>query len=117
MGGNALSVVTRRYSPLEYTQIAFKVNKILNYLDIKNCIPRSYSAKEDYGDLDVLILSESLKNRKIIDIIKKHFKPNEMYINQNVVSFDYKEFQINFILKFEKESYYSNNDLSNLKYY
>ena len=120
MGGSALkNTFTRRYSTEEYINLAEKVQTRLNSLQIESRIPLSFGAKESFGDLDVLILAESLKERNMREIIEQHFAPNEIYMNSHVYSFDYKEFQIDFILvktKFWDTSYhyYSYNDLGNL---
>ena len=120
MGGQALkSTYTRRYSKEEYTKITEEVQSKLKSLDIKSRVPKSYQSKESFGDLDVLILAESLKEKDMLDILNDHFKPNEIYKNSHVYSFDYKEFQIDFILvktKYWDTSYYyySYNDLGNL---
>jgi len=88
-------------------------------LDIKNAIPLSYSSKETYGDLDVLIKSDSLGNRNIRDIIIAKYNPHQIHHNEHIYSFDYKEFQIDFILVPDADwitsyYYYSYNDLGNL---
>ena len=67
--------------------------------------------------MDVL-LNKKVFN-KDVDLIKKLFEPNEIYNNGNVVSFDYKEFQIDFIYMSDDKfntafTYYSYNDLGNL---
>lgn len=119
MGGNALKIVkTRRYSKKEYEKILLEVGSILTTMDVVFNIPESYGAKESFGDLDVLILSESLKNN-ILSIIKDKYSPNEIHHNGNVYSFDYKEFQIDFIVVGEEnwhtsKKYFEFNDLGNL---
>jgi len=119
MGGNALSVPVRRYSAVEYSKLLFQINKILNSLDIKNAIPLSYSDKETYGDLDVLIHADSLKKRNIRELIEMTFHPHQIHHNEHIYSFDYKEFQIDFIIMNPENwttayHYYSYNDLGNL---
>ena len=119
MGGNALSVNTRRYSRMEYEDICQEVQYKLESLGIESVVPESFGAKDSFGDLDVLILAKSLGVKNMKDIIEDHFEPNEIYRNSHVYSFDYKEFQIDFILvktKYWETSYeyYSYNDLGNL---
>lgn len=118
MGGNALSVPTRRYKKNEYFDILVDVIKILNDNGIVGKVPLWYKNKDSFGDLDVLIKSSTVDGN-IIDIIKNVFSPNEIYNNGDVKSFDYKEFQIDFIMtsddKWEPSFvYFSYNDLGNL---
>lgn len=117
MGGNALKVYTRRYDKDEYLDL---VKEVLDKLDNKGIIgvvPASYRDKDTFGDLDVLIKSSTL-NGDIIDIINELYEPKEIYNNSDVKSFDYKEFQIDFILtsdaKWETSiNYFTYNDLGN----
>jgi len=120
MGGQALkSTYTRRYSKEEYERLCDTVLTRLKSLGIESRVPKSFGAKDSFGDLDVLILAESLKGKDMREIIEQHFAPNEIYHNSHVFSFDYKEFQIDFILVKTKYwdtsyQYYSYNDLGNL---
>lgn len=120
MGGQALkNTFTKRYSKEEYKRLEDAVQTRLKSLKIKSRVPKAFGAKETFGDLDVLILAESLHGKNMIDVIEDHFAPNEIYHNSSVYSFDYKEFQIDFILvktKYYDTSYhyYSYNDLGNL---
>ncbi|MFW5848106.1 MAG: hypothetical protein ACOCVF_04250 [bacterium] len=123
MGGQALKIAkTRRYSASEYETIKFMVSSILMepYL-FSFYFPLSYRKKESHGDLDVLIHSGHL-NKLNIDLreyIQERFSPTEIVKNGSVYSFDYKEFQIDFIVVKTKDwetskIYYSYNDLGNL---
>ena len=120
MGGQALkNTFTRRYSRKEYIKLEVDVQTKLHKLNINSRVPEYFGAKDTFGDLDVLILAESLKGKDMREIIEDHFAPNEIYHNGSVYSFDYKEFQIDFILvktKYWDSSYhyYSYNDLGNL---
>lgn len=120
MGGQALkNTFTRRYSKDEYFRLEDAVQTRLKSLKINSRVPKAFGAKETYGDLDVLILAESLNGKDMRTIIEDHFAPNEIYHNGSCYSFDYKEFQIDFILvktKYWDTSYhyYSYNDLGNL---
>ena len=120
MGGQALkNTYTRRYSKKEYINLEVDVQMKLHKLGIKSRVPLAFGAKETFGDLDVLILAESLNNKGMRNIIEAEFAPNEIYHNGSCYSFDHKEFQIDFILvktKYWDTSYhyYSYNDLGNL---
>lgn len=125
MGGNALKIKTCRYNAEDYALISVDVANKLNYYEtsngvgIKNTIPKSYHKKNSFGDLDVLIDTKTLGNDNIKDIINILFSPNEIFHNGSCYSFDYKQFQIDFILVKSKyfetsKIYYSYNDLGNL---
>lgn len=117
MGGNALKVYTRRYDLDEYNDIVTEVLNKLISKGILAAIPKSYKNKQTFGDLDVLVKSSSVDG-DILDVINELFKPNDIYNNSDVKSFDYKEFQIDFILTSDSKwetsiNYFSYNDLGN----
>lgn len=117
MGGNALSVPTRRYEKQEYLNILNEVRVKLSYLGIESEVPAWYTNKETFGDLDILIKSSTIEG-DINEIIQEIFQPNEVYHNSHVKSFDFKEFQIDFILVGDDNwetsiLYFSFNDLGN----
>jgi hypothetical protein len=121
MGGNALKIAkTRRYSKKEYEEIS---REFIDTLPFKIYIPKSFGNKDSFGDLDILVHSGSYNNivgdKSMYDFIKETFNPTEIYNNSNVVSFDYKEFQIDFIrvkdINWEtSKRYFEYNDLGNL---
>ena len=122
MGGNALkNTFTRRYSADEYYKIIPEVELILQdeYKTRVAALP-SYRDKADFGDADILLeknVSTSGLNDK--EIIQRLFGPNEIVVNGNVISFDYKQLQIDVIRvgseNFESSlAYYSHSDLGNL---
>lgn len=100
MGGNALkSVTTIRKKKVEYDQIKnIIISKIVNYLtsnisNIKYGLIMETPNKEDFGDLDILI---SGNDNEIFDMIN-FFEPDEIQRSGNVFSFNYKDFQIDFL--------------------
>lgn len=118
MGGKALkNTYTRRYNSYEYNELSDEViDSIQHYWSWSEVIP-AYFSKRDFGDMDVLVANSAYNNRRI-EIISTLFSPNEIVKNGNVVSFDYKEFQIDLI--FVDSSYYyfafgyfAYNDLGN----
>jgi hypothetical protein len=120
MGGNALKVLTKRFNKSEYNAAASYISLTLKSYGIKHYITNSYSKKEDFGDLDVLISTENIEdNDGMFDLINRAFISKEIKRNKSVISFDYNEFQIDFILINDKhwsasKVYYSYNDLGNL---
>ena len=116
MGGNALkNTQTRRYEREEYFAVAKKVTDILAKQGIKCEVIRSYEEKESFGDLDVLVLqTPNLKN-----LVETKFKPNEMVVNDNVISFNVDQLQVDLIQAPEHQyefsrNYFAYNDLGNL---
>lgn len=127
MGGTALSklgVQTRRVDRKEYFEISNEVTSILGrqWFLSANVIP-SYLEKESFGDLDVLIPIDTKnldlsKVRDLAALIATSFKSNAFVQNGNIVSLDYKEFQVDLIFCPETEfsysyNYFSWNDLGN----
>lgn len=107
MGGNALKIgLTEKKLFLNYFQIKNEIIQIIKQTkqnlfilnDLYN-IPN----KLEYGDLDLIYyrLYDSNNNiisyNQIINYIQSHFQPNEIKHISNIISFDYKKFQIDFI--------------------
>ena len=121
MGGNALTeTFTRRYEKNEYFNIVDEVIAELHWefeIERISDIP-AYREKDSFGDLDILY---SMPNnvQLTVDDIQELFSPNQIVKNSEVISFDYKEFQIDLIF-IEKDrykyalNYYSWNDTGNL---
>ena len=97
MGGNALkNVVTRRYARAEYYQLKERLLSKLQGRIERYDVPREFPGKESFGDLDVLMVCPP--SVKITKLIEELFDPNEIQHNGDVYSFDFEEFQIDFIL-------------------
>lgn len=122
MGGNALSFETKRLSKADYDDVYARVIVALQ----KYCGPilatrtDSYRDKSDFGDLDILILCESnLRKKEISEFIRTELNPKELVLNGGVFSFDVNDFQVDFILAPDVETfrfaicYFSWNDLGN----
>lgn len=117
MGGNALKkVTTRRYSCDEYNELKSNVTRRLANIP---CVTRfkvtdAYRTKESFGDMDILIaLTDPALAREIALNV---FDATEVFTNGQCVSFDYKQFQIDFIVTPVEEfdmadMYYAWNDL------
>ena len=109
IGGNALkNTVTRRYNAAEYFEVSAEVVQILtdsfdHYVDFRKIevIP-AYSEKETFGDCDILTTMKFTRQQ-----IQKTFSPNEIVINGDVISFDYKELQFDLIYSPSDEFEYS----------
>lgn len=121
MGGLALkNTFTRRYQKEEYFDLVKDVfQKIMSTQHTTSCavIP-AYDEKESFGDMDVLYSTYD-DHIMLIDHIKEVFSPNEIVKNGEVISFDYKELQIDVIHAHQDYfeyalSYFSWNDTGNL---
>jgi hypothetical protein len=140
MGGKALNkygITLERKTTQEFFEIASKIAVQLTYgLGITTEVPvrfkydislasqtvRCYNSKPDHGDLDVLIKMDQNFCDKKIDIkkyIQDTFKPRVIHTNGGVQSFDFKNFQIDFIPIDESsweiaKIYYSYDPLGNI---
>ena len=101
MGGNALikyGVITERMNTEEFNQIGYELgNRVFFDLTLFTFVAKCYHNKETHGDLDLLICVDKDSNINLYDYIKSTFKPQAIYSNGGVYSFDYKNFQIDFI--------------------
>ena len=119
MGGKALKYECRRYLKDEYFDLIDELKpKIQHVFNTKIEIVKAYNQKETFGDMDILILNNDIRN--INDKIREvNPNVNDIHHNGNVYSFDYKDLQIDLILTKEKYwdtsiHFYSYNDLGNL---
>ena len=97
MGGNALkNVVTRRYARAEYYELKERIlRKLQGHIDQYD-VPKEFPNKESFGDLDVLMVPPS--DMDMENFIERIFHPTEIFHNGDVYSFDFEEFQVDFIL-------------------
>ncbi len=113
MGG--LLFGTSRLPLIEFNKYRANIESIMKFYEIEYKIPLYYKDKKDFGDLDVLI-----KDTVPTETLMRIFARCECNNNgESVISFNYKDFQIDFI-KIKPEDfniayhYYSYNDLGNL---
>lgn len=105
---------TRRLNKVEFFEVQYEVLSVIREFAWLEPT-RAYRNKESFGDLDILYTMNSAPMR---DIIKNFFNPAEMVVNGDVISFDYKGFQVDMI-KVTKEgfqyasNYFAWNDLGN----
>lgn len=122
MGGNALkNTTTRRYAADEYFTVVEEVQQKLHagirVVERSNVI-EAYRTKESFGDADILYSTYPGQGIHVADI-QQVFNPNEIVKNGDVISFDYKELQIDLIYSpadcYDYAlSYFAFNDLGNL---
>ena len=123
MGGKALNkygITTERKSTEDFQRIAGEIELKIGYdLGLLTHVVRCYHNKESHGDLDLLIqidVDDKINWKNYIEIT---FKPKAIYNNGGVYSFDYENFQIDFIpvkkSKWETaKTYYSYDPLGNI---
>lgn len=95
MGGNALKMRTRRVGVKEYEEIKKELISFFlreGYNDVRS-IPH-IANKESFGDLDLLVNKPKLDN---LEEVLRKLGTKEIYHNGSVVSFEYKEFQVDLI--------------------
>jgi len=99
MGGNALKkygINTERKSTEEFLKISnFFKNKIKNELKLETHITKFYRNKKEHGDIDILIRLD--KNYDLKEYIQENIKTKAIHQNSEVISFEYNNFQIDFI--------------------
>ena len=120
MGGNALKhTETRRYNADEYRRAFHKISVgLTKFCNLCYLVP-SYSSKESFGDMDVVVVPNSSNMNDLVENIWREFSPNEVVRNSNIVSFNYKDLQVDLLVQpdaktaFFAYDYFSYNDLGN----
>jgi len=104
MGGKALKqygVITERKDTNIFNEIGNGIKqKLFNDFQLETTIVKCYRNKQNHGDLDLLIKIDHKFHNKGINFknyINKTFNPNAIHNNGGVYSFDYQNFQIDFI--------------------
>jgi len=129
MGGKALNkygVFTERKNTEEFLRIGKEIQEqIAKDFDfhVETAVVTCYHQKPDHGDLDLLIkIDSNFHNSGIVlrDYIAKAFKPRAIHNNGGVHSFDYQNFQIDFIPVKESKwkiakTYFSYDPLGNIQ--
>lgn len=129
MGGKALNkygIQTERKTTKDFLRIGGEIKERIGIdfnFEIETEIVTCYHTKPDHGDLDLLIKMDG-KHFNGNDItlkqyIENAFKPHAIHNNGGVLSFDYENFQIDFIpvrqSKWETaKTYYSYDPLGNI---
>jgi len=132
MGGKALNkygVTTDRKNTDEFRRIGKAIQDSLSFfflrhygVELETTVVTCYHTKSDHGDLDLLIKMTSEIESKNIDfrtVIQVTYLPQAIHNNGGVYSFDYQNFQIDFIpikeYKWETAKvYYSYDPLGNI---
>jgi len=126
MGGKALTkygVLTERKDTFVFNEIGNYIkNKLYSDVELETAVVKCYHTKADHGDLDLLIKITSEFNSKNIDFrsyIMETFKPKAIHYGGGVYSFDYDNFQVDFIPVRQSnweiaQTYYSYDPLGNI---
>jgi len=100
MGGKALhslGIESRRVSTQELYQIYNEISQIVNEkMGIETFMGSFYAQKPDHGDVDVLLKIDK-ENININQWIKDNISTKGIHNNGGVNSFEYKDFQVDFI--------------------
>ena len=128
MGGKALNkygIITERKNTEDFTRIGEEIQEQIQKdfdFPVETEVVTCYHTKSDHGDLDLLIKIDGNFHNSGIDLkdyIRGSFSPREINYNGGVCSFDYQNFQIDFIpIKESKwetaKTYYSYDPLGNI---
>lgn len=128
MGGKALNkygITTERKNTEEFRRIGREIQERITFgfgFYVETEIVTCYHQKPDHGDLDLLIKIDSNFHNAKIDLrkyISMAFNPQVIHNNGGVYSFDYQNFQIDFIPVKESKwetakTYYSYDPLGNI---
>jgi hypothetical protein len=128
MGGKALSkygVITERKNTEDFLRIGKEIQEHLSFdfdFPVETEIVTCYHQKPDHGDLDLLIKIDERFHNENVDLkeyIAIAFNPHAIHNNGGVYSFDYENFQIDFIPVRESKwevakVYYSYDPLGNI---
>lgn len=121
MGGQALkNTPTRRYQPAEYEALKTEVLALLqaDFPERKMAAIPAYRSKASFGDLDILFEQTDL-SLDLAQYLQQRFQPKELVRNSHVLSFEFREFQIDLIGSTSTDfdislHYFSWNDLGNI---
>lgn len=104
MGGKALKIVgveSERKSTNDFLRIAAEIQPIVEeQLGIETHVVKCFHEKETHGDLDLLLKINHTFYNKGINLkkwIDETFKPKGIFSNGSVISFEYDNFQVDFI--------------------
>lgn len=119
MGGNALKVPVVRLNATEFKEYESEVLSKLKKKFSKILPTLYYRNKPSFGDLDILVAKPKLNRDEFVQFLKDEFNTKDFYFNTDVVSFEYKNFQVDLIFVPAEDLeiaqfYYSYNDLNNL---
>lgn len=117
MGGNALAkfgVETVRLPAKEYFQLCVEILGVLWFAEHRQSfVIDAYKTKESFGDVDILYTGSVLTKERLLEIFPD---TKAVYKNGTVISFEYKNFQVDLIWSsydtlFYAKGYYSYNDI------
>lgn len=118
MGGKALTDgLTRRQTREEYFQKSFEVTTILNsQVDLYSKLTKTYTQKDSFGDSDIIYFSPEPLSKDDVEYLFQDSK--EVKRNNTVISFEYKEMQVDLIWAHSDYfwfcyEYHGNHDLGN----
>ena len=95
MGGKAIKNSERvsRETLFNYAKVI--IPKVAKAFNTEVIMVDGFHDKQDFGDLDLLVLDTGYQDRR--EILEEHFKPDEIFINSHIISFNYNELQVDLI--------------------
>lgn len=120
MGGKALKTLQSiRLNQNEFYTLQSEVLEKLKSLNREILPIKSYLNKKDFGDLDILVAKPKPDFKELKNFLELEFNSKEVVNNNSIVSFEFKNFQVDLIFESLEnieiaEFYFSYNDLNNL---
>jgi hypothetical protein len=118
MGGKAIKIAERVQKEVFVKYVKEIIPRVEKAFGTKVSVVNSFHDKQDFGDLDLLVLADrDFGNRR--EIIETEFSPQEIVTNSHIVSFNYNELQVDLIFTPEhnwetSKIFFSMGDLGNL---
>lgn len=100
MGGNAIKIAERVHKDKFFKYVKEIIPRVESAFQTEVHMVNGYHDKEDFGDLDLLVLDKGFKNRR--ETIEKEFNPQEISPNSHIISFSYNELQVDLIFTSEE---------------
>lgn len=95
MGGNAIKMAERVPRERFFEYVKEIIPRVKKAFGTEVSMVNGFHDKQDFGDLDLLVLDIGYENRR--KILEEHFDPEEININTHLVSFNYNELQVDLI--------------------
>lgn len=101
MGGNAIKIAERVKRDKFFKYSEEIIPRVESAFNTKVAMVNGYHNKQDFGDLDLLVLhNPNITDRK--EVIEQEFSPLEINVNSNIISFNYNELQVDLIFTTEE---------------
>lgn len=117
MGGKAIKMAERVSKKIFFEYAELIIPRVEKAFGTEVYMVNSFYDKDDFGDIDLLVLGTKFGNRR--KIIEDEFSPDEMVRNGDLFSFNFNELQVDLIFTPEKnwetsKIFFEWGDLGNL---